>query len=70
MEKNIKVIVWKTDGSYEGNSVYRLGNPDAGARFFADIECNAETDGRESFVIEMWDQAQWDKACRLVDEME
>lgn len=68
MEKNIQVMVWKTDGA-DNACVYRLNDKEAGLRFFADLEANAEMDGRESFTLEMWDETQWLEACRLGDEM-
>lgn len=68
MEKKIQVMVWKTDG-FDNPCVYRLDDKDAGFRFFADIEANAEMDGRESFALEMWDEAQWAEACRIGEEM-
>ena len=68
--KNVKVMVWKTEGAeQDGSPAYRLDDKDAGFRFFADIEANAEMDGRESFVLEMWTEAQWAEADRLGKEM-
>jgi hypothetical protein len=68
MEKTVKVMVWKTDGS-DQSPAYRLDDKDAGFRFFADIEANAEMDGRESFVLEMWSEEEWAEAERIGAEM-
>ena len=69
-EKNIKVMVWKTVGAeQEGCLAYRLDDKDAGFRFFADIEANAELDGRSSFTLELWSDDQWAEAERIGNEM-
>ncbi len=67
-EKKIQVMVWRTDGATE-SCAYRLDDKDAGFRFFADIEANAELDGRESFTLETWTEAEWAEAERLGKEM-
>lgn len=69
MEKNIKVMIWSTEGADDGGCVYNLEDPDAGERFFTDLQNNAEMDGRESFKLELWDKEQWDKAEKLGAEM-
>lgn len=68
MEKTIQVMVWKTEGA-DQSCVYRLDDKDAGFRFFADIEANAEMDGRESFKLELFSEAEWAESCRIGEKM-
>lgn len=54
----MKIVVWHTEGA-ERPIWYRVDVPGNGDRFFRDLLNNAETDGRETVLVNEVTTEQW-----------